>query len=234
MVWLRWVTNDIAEFKTANLSAHIGLPEVISRLMKSRASVIKGGWGILDIPGSDGGECVCCSEHWTPWGVVVAFTPPLRFDTLRPARAVRKHCILESTEFPHGSSLSHFTWSMDQKIALMKLNSALTFLTRQVSHCSLSARSQRRRLRGTHNYEWRHGVKASQSSRSFAVLTTAISRLRSPRVAGRYVRKPCVSANGREHRVGCRRKAAEKLFCFASASSAGVRTTMNYVLPGAH
>jgi len=110
VVWLRWVTNDIAEFRTASRSAGIGLPDVISRLMKSCASMTEGDWGTPVDLGGDGVKCVWSPRPCTLCGVAAASAPLLRFDVLRPARAVRMHCILQSTQFPQGSSRSHLTW----------------------------------------------------------------------------------------------------------------------------
>jgi hypothetical protein len=48
----------MAELSTASLSAGIGFPDVISRRMKSCASIIDGDCGTLVERGGDGVKCV--------------------------------------------------------------------------------------------------------------------------------------------------------------------------------
>lgn len=100
----------MADFSTANRSAGIDLADVISRLMKSCASIIEGDWGTLADLGGDGVKCVWRPCRWTLCGVAVDSAPRLRLDVLRTVDIARLHDMLESTQFPQGSSRSHLTF----------------------------------------------------------------------------------------------------------------------------
>jgi hypothetical protein len=109
----RWFTKDMAEFRTASLSAGMCLPLLNSRRMKSWASSTDGDCGKLGEVVDDAGEaCSSCRRLLFCAGAVSVSLR--RFDELRACRStvvVRVHCMLPSIQLPHGSLRSHFTFS---------------------------------------------------------------------------------------------------------------------------
>ena len=71
--------------------------------------MIEGDCGTLVDLGGEGVKFVCNPCRCTFCGVTMVSGPLLRLDALRAVDAVRLHGILESTQFPHGSSRSHLT-----------------------------------------------------------------------------------------------------------------------------
>jgi hypothetical protein len=91
----------------------MGLPDLISRCMKSWASMIGGDSGTLAERGGEGVKHVRSPSRCTLCRVAIG-SPLLHLGVLRTPCNVRLHVVLVSKQLPQGSLRSHLTLSLGE------------------------------------------------------------------------------------------------------------------------